>query len=222
MKTCGLIACLLTFSTGAYAQTEPIALYGEAGLGVTIIPDTRGNTTGVIDGTPFSVKGVANYNPALAVSAEVGYAGFGNGKFRLGVSYDYMNITLRTQTLTGTIGGVPVNQSFTPSELNSLGLRVDNNTSVFAGQAYVNLPLINDNIRPYVGIGGGAAILEHAAHLAPAGSATAGLRYAFGPNGYLGVRYRTFYIGGTTDKLGTQHDAFWTHTFSVIIGGYLN
>ena len=222
MKTCALVLGLLAVPATAYAQINSESTYVEAGVGATLLQDVQTKTyTGVVNGMSDSIKASLSYNPGLTASVEAGYSGFGGGNLRAGISYDYLNITLRRARVVGVIGGTLIDESATGSELKAFGLNFDNSAHVLGGNVYFNLPLIGDNIVPYIGAGGGVAIIQNA-NAVPAASATAGLRFAIGPSVYFGLRYRLHYMEGPKDSIGIQYEPVVSHTISAVIGAYTN
>jgi hypothetical protein len=219
MRRLSLMFVFALVPVGAYAQ--PVA-YIEGSVGVAFMPNVSTQTyTFFIDPYTISGHGELDYGTNLVAGAEIGYAGFAHGQLRWGLSYDYMHATLESASLVGSVNGVPGSIKFSSGELNGAGFNFDNSVHLITTDFYYNFADIGGVIRPYVGVGVGAALIEHAdAELALSG--TAGFRYGFADNtAYIGVRYRYYRISGPTDDFGIKYDPIQAHTVSAVLGFYL-
>ena len=218
MRKALLAAVLTAVPTVALAQ-EPTRLigYAEFAAGIAAIPDVNTKTYTIDTGSGIFVgHAEGHYGAEFTAGGELGLTA---GQFRFGVSYDYLTAKLDRVTAVGTLDGTPISDSITGSQLESYGISADNNVSIIAANAYWNLPLIGTTIRPYVGVGIGAGIIEKAS-TELALTATLGARVALTNVAYLGARYRFGWIAGPTDDLGIQYDPLMVHTFSIVLGFY--
>lgn len=220
MRIAALIALAALAPTAAMAQGAPMIGYVEGGLGLTIIGnvDTAPLTVFVPGTGTFSGTAKGSYGTRMTAGAELGTT-FGN--WRVGISYDYTDAKLNSATATGTLNGQPFTATYPGAVIKGFGYNFDTNVQLFSGNVYYNLPLIGDLIRPYVGLGVGAALIDKArTELAISG--TLGARIGISDNIYIGPKYRIMRIGGTRDDLGTQYEDMVVHTFMGVIGFYLN
>ena len=221
MKT-RLLAVLFALScVPASAQVET---YVEASVGAAIIPtvDTKTYTfTDPSTNDVYTGKGFLNYSTTVTAGAEIGYAGFYGGNLRFGVAWDYLRASLSSAGVVGTQNGVAGRYVVSNADIRAAGFNFDDTVHIVGGNAYYNLPLIGDSIRPYVGAGFGAALIENAS-TEMAASATVGFRYGLADNMYIGARYRFYYITGPTDDAGVQYNGIMTHTLSAVLGIYMN
>jgi len=81
--------------------------------------------------------------------------------------------------------------------------------------------MLGQPFQPYLGAGFGADLIDHAQNEF-AVSATAGIRFMVTDEFYVGARYRFYYVNNPTDDFGTRYNAVTMHTFSAVLGVYLN
>ena len=190
----------------------------EGAIGLTLIPDieTEDYSIDTIYG-PFEGRGELNFEQEFSGGAE---AGFAMGQFRFGASWDFASAQLDTARVQGTLDGVPFFIEGTDDEIaDTLGISFDENVHIFAANAYYNIGAPEASVRPYIGIGLGAAKFENA-DTELAVNLTAGARFALGPSAYLGGRYRFTWIQGPEDDLGISYEGITMHTFSLLLGFY--
>lgn len=204
----------------AFADLDLPAPYAEVAVGASFIPMVSTNTyTLDIDENTATGHANLNYDTAFTVGAEAGYAGVGMPEIRLGVAYEYLDARFDNGVLVGTVNGEPGSLPFTRTDVNSLGIDLDSSVQVVSGNVYYSLPLVAC-VRPYIGAGLGAAIVEHAS-TELAATATAGFRASLSDNVYVGLRYRYYWIEGPTDDLGIKFNAITNHSLMAFIGFYL-
>jgi hypothetical protein len=205
--------------TAGFAQTIG---YVEGSVGTALIAQVSTSTYSFTDssGNVYSGNGVLNYGPSITAGAEAGIAGLDSGNIRLGISYDFIRTSLHSAGISGTFNGTPVGTiTVTNALIRSAGFDFDTTVHAISANAYYNLPLIGEVIRPYVGLGAGAAILEHAdTNLTITG--TLGFRYAISDAAYIGMKYKFFYIDGPTEDFGVRFDPVFANTISAVIGFY--
>jgi opacity protein-like surface antigen len=207
--------------TLACAQTQTPTAYIEGSVGVRFSSDVQTkNYTFVVPPDTASGHAELNYGTNVVIGAELGIADLvGDGNWRFGVSYDYTQFNLDSVRFVGTVNGVPGSVTVSDSDVRSAGFNFDNTVHIVMGNIYYNLPVIRDAFRPYVGLGAGAAFIEHA-DTEFAFNVSAGIRMALGPSAYVGLRYRFIRVEGPTDELGIQYKPITAHTISAVVGFY--
>lgn len=205
--------------SAGFAQTIG---YFEGSVGTALIAQVSTSTYSFTDGSGnvYSGNGILNYGPSITAGAEAGIAGLNDGNLRLGISYDFIRTSLDSAGISGTFNGTPVGTiTVTDALIRSAGFDFDTTVHAITANAYYNLPLIGDVIRPYLGVGVGASILEHAdTKLTITG--TLGFRYAISDAAYIGAKYKFFYIDSPTEDFGIRFDPVFANTISAVIGFY--
>jgi len=221
---CVLSACVLACGTiSACGDDQPAlpAPYGEVAIGASFIPSVHTDTYTInFEGNTATGHIDLNYKTGFTGTAELGYAGIFSPDLRLGVAYDIVDAVFSNGLITGTVNGVPASLSFTKADANAVGINLSNTVNMFSGQAYYSLPLVWQ-FRPYIGVGAGAAIIEHAS-TEPAFTATAGFRSGIAGSAYWGIRYRFYWINGPKDDLGIRYQAITNHSVMVVFGTYFD
>ena len=223
MKSIIVAGLLFAVPTVAYAQddgTLPIS-FAEVSLGISFIPTVRTKTY-TVDGDFGTATGHIdlNYGTGLTAGAEVGILGGLFPKIGFSISYDYIQARFDHGLIVGTLNGDPGSISFNRNDVTSIGLSLDNDVHVVAGNVFYN-PWDDGAIHPYLGVGFGAAIISRA-DTEFALTTTAGVRADISDDVYVGVRYRYYYITGPTTDLGIRFDAVSNHSVMAILGVYLD
>jgi opacity protein-like surface antigen len=239
MKRIAIATALLLVSSAGCAQADVPnvdvpTVYVEIGFGASFIPtvQTKNFTIPLFGGLETGHADL-NYSTALTESAEIGLAGVAVPEIRLAASYEHLTAHFDNGSITGTLNsgpGIPSatgTLSATRAELNSLGFDaglLDSDVSIATANVYYSLPLLDFAkpviLRPYLGMGLGAAWLTHA-DTQLAVTATAGVRVSLSEDAYLGLRYRYYRITGPTDALGIQLDPINNHSIMAVIGYYV-
>jgi hypothetical protein len=210
----------LTLAPAAgYAQTIG---YFEGSVGTALIAQVDTSTYSFTDGSGnvYSGNGILNYGPSITAGVEAGIAGLDGGNVRLGISYDFIRTSLDSAGISGTFNGTPVGTiTVTNALIRSAGFDFDTTVHAITANAYYNLPLIGEVIRPYAGLGVGAAILEHADTKFTV-TGTLGFRYAISDAAYIGMKYKFFYIDSPTTDFGVRFSPVFANTISAMIGFY--
>jgi opacity protein-like surface antigen len=217
-----LAAAILTaVPTCAFAQSEPMVPYIEANAGAAFATTVKTKAEDFFYlGNHYVGHSELDYGTELNLGGELGIAGFMNGAVRLGMSYDYVGASLNKASFVGTVNGVPTTISAPADQLlASTGFSGDTHVRLAMANAYYNFPMFG-LIRPYVGVGAGVGVIQHAStEFAMTG--TAGFRYAIDESVYLGFRYRFTRIWDPHTDFGVRLDPIQFHTVSAIIGVYL-
>lgn len=224
MKTFLVSACMLLAASSVAQAQENLNLpasYAEIAVGASFIQPVNTDTyTFHYGSTTASGRIALHYQTAVTGGAELGVAGVGMPEIRLGVSYEFLPATFGNGTATGTVNGTSGSATFTRSDALGAGINLDNDVHLVTGNIYYSLPLVG-KIRPYFGIGAGAAMVEHAdAQFALTG--TLGARAALSDAVYVGLRYRYYRIEGPTDSLGIRYSAITNHSVMALLGLYLD
>jgi hypothetical protein len=210
-------AALAAIPTFSNAQQLPVG-YLEGAIGVSLVSDFTTNPfAATIPGYGDFVGHVsADYETEFSGGAEIGLA---TGRWRFGASWDFSNAQLDVARINGTLDGLPVNAEIPDDDVEAFGVLPDKTINVFAGNIYFNAGAPDWTVRPFVGLGVGAALVEGAS-TELAATATIGARIALGPRSYIGGRYRLTRIIGPVDDLGANYDEITLHTFSLLLGMY--
>lgn len=217
-KAVAFAAAIAALPTYASAQPGVGGLYGELGIGLSIIQD--------VETEPFSIdSGIgilagtmeADFSsPQATFGGEVGYAG---PQWRFGASYDYMDASLERAAFSGSFDGSPLDITLEEADLDAVGIQRDLGFLIAAGNVYYNFRPSRSPVEPYIGFGAGAAFIQNAS-TELALSATAGARFAITPRAYVGARYRFTHIAGPEDDGGIQYENVLIHVVTVQFGLY--
>jgi opacity protein-like surface antigen len=218
-----LAAALLCLPCAAHAQNDANlpANYAEISLGASFLSTVNTDTYSLTYGaTSATGKVKLGYDTSLIAGAELGVAGVGMPEIRLGVGYEYMPIRLSSATVVGTVNGVSNSVTFSRADVSGAGLSFDDDVHLVTGNVYYSLPLVGP-VRPYVGLGVGAAMIQHAdTQLAITG--TLGVRAALSEQAYVGLRYRFYRIQGPTDSLGISYSPIMNQSVMALLGFYMD
>lgn len=217
MRKLLLAAVLAAFPSAVHAQATGLVGYLEGSVSLLLIPNVESEPyaidtgSGIFDGTVD-----LDFGNNFMYGVE---AGASTGLWRFGVSYDRAELELDSGTAVGTLNGSPFQATVSNDAIGAYGVAANNIFQLIQGNVYYNLPLLGTDIRPYIGLGAGAAIIEHADSELVI-SATAGMRFALGPFAYMGAKYRYSIVTGPTYDSGVPLEKFGFHTFSVLLGLY--
>jgi opacity protein-like surface antigen len=218
-----LIAAFVLLPCAAWAQTTANlpATYGEVALGASFLSSVNTDTYSFTYGANSATGKIKlGYDTAVTAGVEMGVAGVGMPEIRLGVGYEYLPARFSSATVVGTINGVASSATVSRAQVEGAGLTLDNDVHLVTGNAYYSLPLVGP-VRPYVGLGVGAAIIQNAdTQLALTG--TLGVRAALSDQAYVGLRYRFYRIEGPTDSLGISYSAITNQSVMALLGFYMD
>jgi opacity protein-like surface antigen len=212
---------LLAATLGGLALATPAEadFFVEGDVGMAIMNDIDTKTyTFAVPPDSFTGHATLKYNDTFTAGVEIGSAGVERGYWRWSASYDYLNAKLHSFGVSGTINGTPGSASVPSDVVRAAGFDFDNQVHLAALNLYYN-PAPLKRFQPYVGIGGGAAFIEHT-DTKPALTATLGVRTPLPENFYAGLRYRYVHVFGPKDDLGIEYDDIGAHLFSLQFGRY--
>lgn len=192
----------------------PVRFTLEGQLGVVNVWDVSSNfgNTGSLD---------LHFDPGLTYGVEAGVTGLFAAPVRLGVSYNGFNAQIDKVVGTGSIAvnGVPLdlNGTFSRAQLRANGFEFDNRVNVFMANAYYDFMGMGA-LRPFIGVGIGAADLSNAKDLELALSASVGAQYDLTQNLYVGAKLTGFWVSGPEDQPGISYDNIIAGTGSLTLG----
>lgn len=203
------------------AQCEEAApsLYVEAsaGIGISPIIDTR-TATFVAPPDRSIGKAQLNYGGSLMAGAEIGTVpGDADGNWRLGLNYEHTRLNLGSIDIHGLVNGVPGSVKYTGKDLAFQRYPFNYSVHLALANLYYDFPAIMDRIHPYAGLGAGTGFVEDSS-TEFALSGTAGIRIAVGHSTYVGLRYRYYWVTGSTNQIGVRMLPLMAHTISSVIG----
>lgn len=163
------------------------------------------------------------YDSETDAGIEIGLANIADTNFRLGLSYTKTSFKLDKSTITGSVtNGVityasPPALEVTSSQWSELGLTFDNDVKLYMANAYYDFE-IDENFKPFIGLGMGMADIENAKDKEFTYSGTVGARYFFNEKVYLGGKFAYSVINGPEDQFGIEYDDIDLYTTSLILG----
>jgi len=216
-----LIPLLLLLPLHAYADTS---VYIEGQLNYNNPKDVSTNEINGVEGniTYSDVKIENKYDSETDAGFEIGLANIADTNFRLGLSYTKTSFKLDKSMLSGTLtdgvttltGGVDI----TPADWASVGITFDNDVKLYMSNVYYDFD-INENFKPFIGLGMGMADIENAKDNREfTYSGTVGARYFFNEKVYLGGKFAYSVINGPEDQFGIEYDDIDLYTTSLILG----
>jgi opacity protein-like surface antigen len=218
-----LIFCLgillLPVTANAQALRGSIG-YVEGNIGVAFVPAIQTKYYSfIIPPDTYAGHGELRYGNSFMAGAELGVTFLAFTNWRLAVSYDYTKLNLDSAKVTGTVNGAPGSLTIPAGTIEAAGFDFNNSVHLITYGTYYDFPMAG-RLRPYAGVAVGGAFVQHA-NTRLALSATLGLRMMIGTNAYVGVRYRPYWIDGTSDKIGIEYKPILTHTVSALLGFYI-
>jgi len=213
-----LITSLLA-STSAFAVTP----YVEGQLTYINIDDVDSKSlSGSVSGITYTgAKVEHDYDNDLAFGFEIGAKDFGIKGIRLGLSYTRAKFDLDSSEVTGSItdGTTTINAGLNikSSEFKSVGLDFDNSAKLYMANLYYDFDL-NEKLKPFVGVGAGWADIENIDGNEFAVSVSAGAKYYFDKQVYLGGKASYTNINSPKDDLGLKYDDIELYSATVMLG----
>lgn len=201
------------------AEEPTPSLYVEASAGLGISPTISTNTARFLAPPDQSIgKAKLNYGDSFIAGAEAGTTLVGaDGNWRFGFNYEHTRLNLGSIHITGLIDGVAGSVIYTGKDLAFERYPFNYSVHLAMANVYYDFPAIMERIRPYLGFSAGAGFVEEAsAQLAL--SATAGIRIALNRSVYVGLRYRYYWVGGSTNQIGIEMLPLTAHSVSSVIG----
>ena len=195
----------------------PVYVEASAGLGISPIINTRSAT---FVAPPDRSVGTAqlNYGDSFMAGAEIGMVlGNPDGNWRLGLNYEHTRLNLGSIDITGLINGVPGKVTYTGKDLAFERFPFNYSVHLAMANVYYDLPAVMERVRPYFGLGAGTGFVENSSTQF-ALSGTAGIRVAITRSLYLGLRYRYYWVSGSTNQIGVRMLPLTANTISTVIG----
>jgi hypothetical protein len=226
-----MIAGMLALHSGA-ASAQVVFSEFSVGAGFPVKVDTADYTViapfdfitpggGVIQqGDILSGSLSGSYNGGITGGIEAGLRGVGDKRISASVSYDYLQLNLDSVTPSGTVNGAPASETILLDALGLSGADFNNEASLVLGNLRYDFVGPREKFQPFVGIGGGVAMIEDSS-AAAAIAATAGVRVPLGLGFYSGVRYRFVKAFGYEDEIGIEYKNVNAHLLSFMLGAEL-
>ena len=216
-----LIPLLLILPLHAYAENN---IYVEGQLNYNNPKDVSTKELSGVGETGITYSNVKienKYDSETDAGIEIGLANIADTNFRAGLSYTKTSFKLDRSTLSGSVtrgvttvtGGVDI----TPADWASVGITFDNDVKLYMANAYYDFE-INENFKPFVGLGMGMADIENAKDKEFTYSGAVGARYFFNEKVYLGGKFAYTVINGPEDDFGLTYDDIDLYTTSLILG----
>jgi opacity protein-like surface antigen len=194
MKKLLITAVVAAISSGALAAD--LKPYIEGQLGYANLNDVDTKTLNV-SGTNFTAAAKLNmkYDSDATYGGEIGLSGIVIPNFRIGASYsrsefDFKNATLAasgTATINGTSYSASGVGTVNRADLGSLAGQFDAKINLYMLNAYYDFKN-SSQFTPFVGVGIGLADIKNTKDNELAYSASAGGKYNFNDNLYLGLK----------------------------------
>lgn len=214
-----LLITSLLVSTSAFAVTP----YVEGQLTYINIDDVDSKSlSGSVSGITYTgAKVEHDYDNDLAFGFEIGAKDFGIKGVRLGLSYTRAKFDLDSSDVSGTItdGTTTINAgvNIKSSEFKSVGLDFDSSAKLYMANLYYDFDL-NEKVKPFVGLGAGWADIENIDGNEFAASVSAGAKYYFDKQMYLGGKASYTNINSPKDDLGLKYDDIEVYSATVMLG----
>jgi len=219
MKLKSLLLPALFATSSAFAVTP----YVEGQLTYMNIDDVDSKTlSGSVSGITYTdAKVEHDYDNDMAFGFEIGAKDLGVKGVRLGLSYTRAKFDLDSSHVTGTItdGTTTINAGLNikSSEFKSVGLDFDNSAKLYMANLYYDFDL-NEKVKPFVGVGAGWADIENIDGNEFAASVSAGAKYYFDKQVYLGGKASYTNINSPKDDLGLKYDDIELYSAIVMLG----
>ena len=219
MKIKSLLLPTLFVTSSAFAVTP----YVEGQLTYINIDDVDSKTySGSVSGITYTgAKVEHDYDNDIAFGFEIGAKDFGIKGVRLGLSYTRAKFDLDSSDVSGTITDGTTTISGTTnvksSTFKSVGLDFDNTAKLYMANLYYDFDL-NEKVKPFVGVGAGWADIENIDGNEFTASVSAGAKYYFDKQIYLGGKASYTNINSPKDDLGLKYDDIELYSATVMLG----
>lgn len=214
-----LTGVLLLLPVCALGEEPAPSVYVEASAGLGISPTIDTRTATFVAPPDQSIgKAKLNYGDSFMAGAEIGTVLRGaDGTWRLGLNYEHTRLNLGSIDINGLVNGVPGSVKYTGKDLAFQRYPFNYSVHLALANAYYDFPAVMDRVRPYAGLGAGTGFVEGSS-AGFALSGTAGIRIAIGRSVYVGLRYRYYWVSGSTNQIGVRMLPLTAHTISSVIG----
>jgi len=219
MKKILLVSALLAAS--AAASAADLKPYVEGQIGYYDLDSVKTETwTGSQDingSTLTSASAKIKYDNAWGGGLEVGLRDVGVENLRLAASYQRASFDMKKVTGSATVDGTNYTEDITSVIKNDLGLNLDNYVNLYMLNAYYDFKN-SSAFTPFVGVGVGIADVKNAKDNEFAYSLSAGGKYYFDKNIYVGVKATHTSVNGPTDKLDIEYKDIDMYSGHALIG----
>lgn len=219
MKKILLVSALLAATTAASAAD--LKPYVEGQLGYYNVDDIKTETwTGseVINGSTLtSASAKIKYDNAWGGGLELGLRDVGIDGLRLAASYQRASFDMKKVTGSATVDGTNYTEDITSVIRNDLGINLDNHFNLYMLNAYYDFKNAS-SFTPFVGVGVGMADIQHAKDNEFAYSLSAGGKYYFDKNIYVGIKATYTSVNGPKDELGIEYKDIDMYSGHALLG----
>ena len=208
MKKIFITAALLgAFSNLSLAGDIKPYIEGQLGWSSADDVDTKAYS-GTVSGIAYNGRVQVQTDSSLSGGVELGLSNVGIDNFRIGASYNRAQYDMSKVLAIGSLsyhGSTYAGSVDVTSNLRADGISFDNSVNLYMLNAYYDFKT-SSPFTPFVGASIGLADIEHAKDVEFAYGASAGAKYNFDKNVYLGVKGSFTRVNGAKDELGLEYE----------------
>lgn len=208
MKKLFITAALVSaFSNLSFAADMKPYIEGQLGWSSADDVDTK-TYSGTVSGIAYNGRVQVQTDSSLSGGVELGLSNVGADNFRLGASYNRAQYDMSKVLAIGSLayhGTTYAGSVDVTSALRADGISFDNSVNLYMLNAYYDFKT-SSPFTPFVGASIGLADIEHAKDVEFAYGASAGAKYNFDKNLYLGVKGSFTRVNGAKDELGMDYE----------------
>ena len=208
MKKIFITAALLgAFSNLSLAADIRPYIEGQLGWSSADDVDTKAYS-GTVSGVAYNGRVQVQTDSSLSGGVELGVSNVGIENFRIGASYNRAQYDMSKVLAIGSLsyhGSTYAGSVDVTSNLRADGISFDNSVNLYMLNAYYDIKT-SSPFTPFIGASIGLADIEHAKDNEFAYGVSAGAKYNFDKNIYLGVKGSFTRVNGATDKLGIEYE----------------
>ena len=207
MKKLFIAAAVAVISSGAMAADLKPYIEGQLGWSSADDVETKAYN-GTYAGIAYNGRIKVETDSSLSGGVEIGLKNVGVENLRLGASYNRAQYDMSSVKAVGSLayhGTTYAGSVDVTSALRADGISFDNSANLYMLNAYYDIKT-SSPFTPFVGVSVGLADIEHAKDNEFAYGASAGAKYNFDKNLYLGLKGSFTRINGIKDELGLEYE----------------
>ena len=206
MKKILLVSALLVASATASAADLKPYVEGQVGYyGVNDVDTETWTGSLNLNGRVItSANAKVDYDNAWGGGFELGLKDVGIENLRLAASFQRASFDMKKVTGSATVDGTNYTEDITSVVRDDLGVNLNNSVNLYMINAYYDFKNASA-FTPFVGFGVGMADIKNAKDNEFAYSVSAGGKYYFDKNIYVGVKGSYTSVNGVTDKIGIEY-----------------
>lgn len=208
MKKIFIAAALVgAFSNVSLAADMKPYIEGQLGWSSADDVDTK-TYSGTVSGVAYNGRVQVQTDSSLSGGVELGLNNVGIDNLRFGASYNRAQYDMSKVLAIGSLayhGSTYAGSVDVTSALKADGISFDNSVNLYMLNAYYDFKT-SSPFTPFVGASIGLADVEHAKDNEFAYGVSAGAKYNFDKNLYLGLKGSFTRVNGATDKLGMEYE----------------